>query len=358
MSVSDSDREFTEAMVSLSLWRSKNPGKELKDEPEDISLKRKLVMLRLSEFREGGDDPWMGRKINTLIRKSTRYIVYLDDKLDIQWWWTERLSREDSLSLVQANVTRLSCASDFLLSPDNDMRLGVIRRSRIWGWIRDFFFDPLPGNKSLLEFKQNEAWEKAKGIRSLIAESMAMVLNGVGHTECEKVQAMAEYQILIEKDHICRGYFFSQFAIALTVCIGVLGVAIFFSESLRIGTDYAQSLQSIAQAVVAGVFGAFVSAMARTRELALEPQSGRQGLRTEAFARAAIGAGAAILAYFAFESQIVLKGALSNAADVRDAARYFLCMAAGASERILPALIGRAETLIDGTKSSKEPKRI
>lgn len=335
---------FHAAMVAMALWRAKNPGKNASDEPEEITAHRQVAMLVLSTLKEGDIDPWMNRKIEMLIRKSTRYIVYLDTDLEIQWWWTERLSSEEGLSIVQANVVRLSCASSFLLSEDTDLDTGLLERSRLWQWIRKQWLagaqvDPVTRVRV-------QARNKAREIRTLIAESMAMVLNKVERVECEKVQAMAEQEILIEKDHRCRVYFFWAFASAVGILTGILTL---------IGSE-PTFVRNLAQAAVAGSFGAFISAMTRTRQLALEPQSGRKGMIAESYSRALIGAGAAILVFFAFEAEIVLKAALSTESQIRDMARYFLCMAAGASERILPALIGRAETLLDGSSATKPQK--
>jgi hypothetical protein len=93
-----------------------------------------------------------------------------------------------------------------------------------------------------------------------------------------------------------------------------------------------------------------ISAMTRTRQLALEPAAGTVGLYVEAGARAVIGAGAGMLMGFAFDSGLVGKGALQSHA--WETARLFLCLAAGASERILPALIAKAESMTTATSTT------
>jgi hypothetical protein len=52
---------------------------------------------------------------------------------------------------------------------------------------------------------------------------------------------------------------------------------------------------------------------------------------------------------FAFDSGLVGKGALQP--DAWETARIFLCLAAGASERILPALIAKAEGMTTATST-------
>jgi hypothetical protein len=80
------------------LWRAQHPEASIKDEPQEIAEKRQYVMLRLATLREGDTDPWLGRTIHTIIRKSSRYIVYLDDQLDLHVWWTRRLPSNAALT--------------------------------------------------------------------------------------------------------------------------------------------------------------------------------------------------------------------------------------------------------------------
>jgi hypothetical protein len=70
-------------------------------------------------------------------------------------------------------------------------------------------------------------------------------------------------------------------------------------------------------------------------------------LSIEAVSRALIGAGAGLVVFFALEAG-VLQAALSNDPEILRGMRLFLCIAAGASERILPSLIGKAEGVVDG----------
>jgi hypothetical protein len=342
------DKAFLRAMVDLAQWRKGHPGSEADDEPDDIAAKRKAVMLRLSELREGEMDPWMGREIKVLVRKSTRYVVYLDQDLDIQWWWAQRFPKEEDLSVIQANVTRLSGASAFLLDDKSDLRLGGIRRTWMWGLLRQLFLAGQSDNKSILQQENERARRTAEQIRLLIAESMAMLLNGAGRAECEKVQAMAEQQILVAKDQLCRSIFFWQFVWALLVLLGLTVLTQKFGGLIWSVNDAPSILWYFA--AMSGAFGAFLSAISRTRSLMLEPDSGLRGLRMEAFARALIGAGAGILVYFAFESGLIVKAAIDKSN--QDAMKMFLCIASGWSERILPALMARAETMVVGTQAS------
>jgi hypothetical protein len=342
----DSEKEFYDAMVMLSLWRSANPDKKIDAEPVEITEKRRIVMTRLSSLQEGDIDPWMGQKIECLIRKSTRYIVYLDENLEVQWWWAQRLSDEEEMSVIQANVMRLSCASNFLLDRRSDLLKPPFPklRSLFLSIVRRVTDEQLLVNTS-------RARDSAKRIRMLIAESMAMVLNNVKREECEKVQAMAEDQILIAKDQLCRPVFLRWFVTVL-ICLAGMVCAL---DIVQAGypSVLLQTIETWLQAGLAGAFGALLSVTTRTRSLRLEPESEKRGLRMEAFSRLLIGIGAGILVHLAFEANLILKGALSDISGVRQAAHLFLCIASGWSEKILPSLLSRAESFVTTTERGK-----
>jgi hypothetical protein len=98
------------------------------------------------------------------------------------------------------------------------------------------------------------------------------------------------------------------------------------------------------EAAFAGSFGALISALTRTTDLKLEPAAKRSGLAVEAAARAMIGAAAGILVDFAFHGGLLVEQAIQ--VQFQDAVRLFLCLAAGISERMLPALVSKADDLI------------
>lgn len=127
------------------------------------------------------------------------------------------------------------------------------------------------------------------------------------------------------------------------------------SGSLR-GAFWSE-IATLTSVATAGAFGAFVSAMTRTQQLALEPELGRWALSAEALSRASIGAGAAILAYFAFESGLILKSALSNIEAIHEATHYFLSIAGGVSDRIPPSLVRRAVSLMNLNEQSKDDQK-
>src|SRR5215475_12238659 len=100
-------------LTTLSFERRQKEEDILKDNPAAQDAYRNAMQM-LSGLTAGSKDPWLGGIIETIIRKSTLYIVYLDNNLDIQWWWLTRPD-EQAVGLVQARIGQLTKESSFLL---------------------------------------------------------------------------------------------------------------------------------------------------------------------------------------------------------------------------------------------------
>jgi hypothetical protein len=268
----------------------------------------------LSSLKAGEVDPWLGLKIDTIIRKSTRYIIYLDTDLDVQWFW---LTQPDELAvgLVQARIGQLTKESSFLL---------VGRGNPLTVSLSDRYL--------------------AKKIRSVMGEALALALNGSSEADCEAVLDEAKRYIAVAKDERTRPMFVSFFLLTVGLFGGVLGAWVCWLAACCVKQVDHRFVTGWLEAAVAGGAGALISALLRTRDLGLEPAAGIKGIAVEAIARALIGAGSGVLVSFAFDSGILLKGAIQDPATAR-ILRLFFCVASGVSERMLPALVGRAESL-------------
>lgn len=275
----------------------------------------------LSTLKSGDTDPWSGLTIDTVIRKSTRYIVYVDSELDIQWLWLTRPD-EVAVGLVQARIGQLTKESSFLL----------IGRPR-WVWFGPF------------QVRREDRY-LAKEIRCVMGEALALALNGGSQDSCEAVLDEAKRYIAIAKDQKTRPVFVAGFLLVVALLGGVLTAWLCrFAQCCANQLDY-PFVTGWLEAAVAGSAGALISSLLRTRDLGLEPAAQTTGLLTEAVARALIGAGSGVLVSFAFDSGMLLKGALQGTGETACMLRLFLCFASGVSERMLPALVGRAESLI------------
>jgi hypothetical protein len=315
---------LTDLLARTSAWRTISDDETLLSAPPEVQQAHLEASKILTGLKEGDVDPWLGENICCIVRKSTKYIVYLDADLEIRWWWILR-ANEQLVNKVQARVNVLKHESSFLL----------VQKPLQLPWKR------APGHALT-----------AVNIRGLIAEAMAVALSAGTEEDCEKVLAEAERKIAVAKDQLARPVFAGWFFAAVAALAVVTGL------SYVIGTRWIAPgdltfVRMWLEAGLCGAFGALISALTRTHDLALEPAAGHRGLLIEAVARALIGSGGGLLLFFALEAG-VLQAALSNDPDVLRGVRLFMCIAAGASERILPSLIGKAEDAVDRGKAQNK----
>lgn len=292
---------------------------------DEVKDARRILFDALAEIEQGKDDPWLKRTVVVLVRKSTRHVVYLDQNSDVQWWWARRPDDTRIISHVQAEVTRLSNDSSFL----RHLEFATPWVSRVRA-----------GDAAKREGLAATARERLGEIRALLAEAIAHALDTNDLPACQKILKEAELQITLEKDRRCRPMFIEYFLAFTLLTLSMLAVisTLHYGQVITLRTGVVNWLSAGA----AGMFGALISAVSRSADLKLEPRSERSGLRTEALARAILGFGAGFLTGLGFDAGLI-SGVFK--AEALDSARIFLTTCAGASERILPTLIGKAETL-------------
>jgi hypothetical protein len=317
----DDSTQLAEAFALLALLEDRKTDPTLTTQQAQRAFA--LASQMLGRLHEGDEDPWSGKVIDTIVRKSSRYIVYLDDELRVRWWWVIK-PHNPTLVAVQARINELTHDSAFLLLD----------------WPGRWF----GRDCACLEGNLHKTPE-ARTIRSLIGEAMAVVLGGGTLEDSEKVLLKAERAIAVAKDQRCRPRFVGWFATSVAA-ISIVAFVLYRWTDWFTGTPSPNPSATWVNAAIAGAFGALVSAVSRTKDLGLEPAARNPGLAVEAAARALIGAAAGLLVNFAFEGGLLVKAALSNVDSIKDAVRLFLCVAAGISERVLPSLVGRAEGLV------------
>jgi len=317
--MSDGNKSLPSLLAELSAWRTISNDETLLGAPEEIHRAHLQASDVLSNLQECERDPWLGGEIECILRKSTKFIVYLNKALEIRWWWLVRVN-EQVVNAVQARVNALEHESSFLLTR---------RPMRLLPW---------------REPPQDAQRQIARNIRALIGEAMAVALNSGTLEDCEKVLAVAERQIAVIKDQQARPVFTGWFLFAVAM-IGLSAVTVYVVGKRWVAPADLLFVRLWLEAGLCGAFGALISALSRTGTLQLEPAAGHRGLAIEAWARALIGVGAGLLVLFALEAG-VLQAALSSDPEVGRGMRLFICIAAGASERILPSLIGKADNIV------------
>lgn len=161
----------------------------------------------------------------------------------------------------------------------------------------------------------------------------------------------ARKQVILAKDRRCRPWFIFWFLIPVILAnfLPHIGLSCWTDNATLCLQKWGQAHAHAMLALGAGTIGALVSAISRTQQIGLDPRSGQLGLFTEALSRAILGATAGALTSLAIDGHLILGEELVNT----PALRFFLAFAAGFSERVLPALIGKAETTIAGDAPKK-----
>src|SRR5688572_22595442 len=202
----DLEKGMTQEMESLpdllariSTWETISREDVLLAAPAEIHRAHLSASSVISNLQEGDRDPWLGGTIECIVRKSTKYIVYLDKTLEIRWWWLVRVN-EAVVNEVQARVNALEHESSFLLT-HKPLRL-------FWG----------------KESHKETQRQVARNLRGLIGEAMAVALNSGTLADCKKILAEAERQIAIVKDQQARPVFAGWFISVVALLAVIAGV--------------------------------------------------------------------------------------------------------------------------------------
>lgn len=185
----------------------------------------------------------------------------------------------------------------------------------------------------------------------MLGEAAAIAMDGGKYEVWGRVVDEARKQVTLVKDRRCRPWFIFWFLIPVVLANFLPHSNMFCWTDIvsQCSQKWGQGHTDAMLALGAGTIGALVSAISRTQQIGLDPRSGQLGLFTEALSRAILGATAGALTSLAIDGNLILGEKLVNT----PALRFFLAFAAGLSERILPALIGKAETTIAGDTQKK-----
>ncbi|WP_445370686.1 hypothetical protein ACH518_15110 [Methylomonas sp. HW2-6] len=343
----ESDEQlFTDAMARISAWRQiegideKGESIPLCKADDDVKDAYLIALRVISRLKPGGTDPWMLGKIQVLIRKSTRYIIYLDQNFEIQWWWIIPPDDVDNLTLLQTHITQIETDSNFLME----------KVENFWRFLH-FFQEKQPEYETSTQSLPFQASIELIGIRTMLGEAAAIAMNGGKSDDWGRVIDEARKQVTLAKDRRCRPWFIFWFLVPVVLANFLPHVNMFcWTDTTSLCFQkWGQGHTHAMLALGAGTIGALVSAISRTQQIGLDPRSGQLGLFTEALSRAILGATAGALTSLAIDGHLILGEELVNT----PALRFFLAFAAGFSERVLPALIGKAETTITGDPSKK-----
>jgi hypothetical protein len=251
-------------------------------------------------FREGDFEPHLGKKIYTLIFKTTTFIVYLDDDLYVEWAFTPEFKAEwpqdvglvlNRVSLVQAlPVSRLST-------------------------------------------------EQLATFRQLVGEAVARVLQyGDGQAANQALDNAVAWLEARNKESARWSYLMGSCAAAGAATIATTALWVFRDQARgMLGSNVFES----ALGAGSGGIGALLSILLRSKNLPLDSAAESRIHFFEGIARVVAGAVGAALVALGIKAELLLSVISSSSQPLTLLAA--VCMVAGASERLVPDFIERVE---------------
>lgn len=265
-------------------------------------------------FCEGDFEPYLGKHIRYLTYKSRRFIVFLDSRLSVEW----------------------ACAGHFELTPE----IG-----RVLNRVAELTALPI----------DHLAFQVRFAFRALVAEAIARVLRdqpGVSGATADKDRAKADAeasQDALDKalnfytarsTEQARWWYLS--ASVVTSLVTLLTVLCLWMLRTWVEALIGTPAFEVICGAGAGAAGALLSVLVGSRQHTPNSATQQRIHWFEGAARILAGSMGAVLVALAIKGNLVLGEVQSaNAKELF----FFLCMVAGWSERLVPSLIERFESL-------------
>jgi hypothetical protein len=249
-----------------------------------------------SKYTVGEIDPFLGKKIETLIIRTGVCVVYLDEDSTVQW--SHNCCSENDLGSVLNRVSALETASDFL-----------------------------KGTKYL------------KPIRGMIGEGVARILDSQNLKNANEILDQADCLIQLRNREYSRKWFFASSLVSTVIFVLLFLLLVWNRE--QVFALFSQNAFVVATTALLGSVGAIISVCLRNESLHLDANAGLSLHVLEGFARVLIGVSAGLVL------ALLTKGGLILEIVQKSEHSLYLFWAfgllAGASERILPGFITKTD---------------
>jgi hypothetical protein len=283
------------------------PSSSGQDKVEDIDED-------FAHLKEGHDDVSSGKKIKKIIMADHDYIVFLDDKDQLEWSVTHKYAsvKKDFSELfgeVVSRVTELEGLAETFITSDKQKRESKI----------------------------------------LLGATVVLMLEKEKNDLIHQALQKAEQYIKDRMTERARTWFLvSSSGVTLLAVIGMLIVGLLRSGVIdRFGTTGYDVLLGTGM----GAIGALISIIVRTNKLPVSMSAGRLIACLEAAARVVVGMLGGLLIALAIKSEIFFS--VLNTASNPLAVLLTVCTVAGASERIVPSLVKKVEGMTEEEKAAK-----
>lgn len=248
-------------------------------------------------FNEGDIDPVLNKKIVYLVLKTEDCIVYLDEALEVEWS-VQNAKLDEHQGDVLNKVAELESRSRFI------------------------------ADKELLS-----------SIRRQVAEGLARYLDGLSLPHANQIFALAEKEIEARNRETSWRWYFSAAWKVMISCV-MLVLVFWLCRDVVVRMFGVKGFHVILGSCC-GSIGAIISIISRGNKLDLDANAGKLIHETEGLARIATGIAGAAVTALAIKGGIMLSGTKFGGSKL--AVLLAFCIAAGASERMVPNLIKKVE---------------
>lgn len=240
----------------------------------------------------------LNKTIQDLVLNSETYLVYVATDNSIQWSTTDEHKAADHFGEVLSRVAILEARSEFI-----------------------------------------EDQNTLRSVRRQIAEGLARCLGGHQKSDC--------FALLDEVDHLLaarnketawKWYFTAAYKVTGVCTVGL--VLLWITRACVVAT-VGRTAFEVSLGILCGAIGALLSATTRASRLVMDANAGQQIHRLEGLSRIGAGLIGALFVALSFEGGLIMGGV--QFPGNRLAMLLAFCIAAGASERLVPSLVDKIE---------------
>ena len=245
-------------------------------------------------LKEGDVDPELGKTVQDLIMATEEFVVYVDTEQDVQWQTVEPYEKPKHRGEVLSRATILEAQSKFITD-----------------------------TKTL------------RAVRRIIAEAIAQCLDRQSKEDSLRLLREAEQQISARNKEVAWQWYFKA-----AYLVAGLAIAVFILIwALRVPLiDYfGRNAIGVVLGALCGPLGSLLSATSRANRLVLDANAGQRIHTFEGLSRIGVGMVGALFVALATKGGLIMGG--MHFAGSSLSLMLALCVAAGASERLVPSLV-------------------
>ena len=252
------------------------------------------------DLKQGFHDPELNKTVEHVILATDEFVVYLDSEMDVQWHSVDEYERPEHCGDVLSRATILEAQSSFI---KDKVRLC--------------------------------------GVRRLVAEAIAQCMHKQPKSASDLLLREAEQKLEARNKEISWQWYFTAAyittAVSILLVLGIWLLRPWFVKYLgNTGVE-------VVLGALCGPLGALLSATSRANRLVMDANAGRNIHQFEGLCRIGVGLVGALFVALAIKGGLIMGGMTFQGNPL--ALMLALCVAAGASERLVPSLVVAFEKL-------------